>query len=50
MTAEYITVSVGGKTWTAYKRVMVRASFKEAARSFELEIAAEGGAKHHSKL
>jgi len=43
---EIVTATVGGQTWTAWKRVMIRASFKEAARSFEMEIAAElGGAQ-----
>ncbi|WP_316234963.1 MULTISPECIES: phage baseplate assembly protein [unclassified Bradyrhizobium] len=38
-----VTVSAGGALWTAWRRVMVRASFKEAARSFQIEAAAEPG-------
>lgn len=38
-----VTVSAGGRLWTAWRRVMVRASFKSAARSFQIEAAAEGG-------
>lgn len=43
MTPEIVTMTVGGQTWTAWERVMIRASFKEAARSFEMTIAAERG-------
>ncbi len=39
-----VTVMAGGARWTAWRRVMVRASFKDAARSFQIEAAAEGGA------
>lgn len=39
-----ITVAAGGGLWTAFRRVMVRASFQDAARSFQLEVAAEPGA------
>lgn len=40
-----VTVSAGGGLWTAWRRVMVRASFKDAARTFQIEAAAElGGA------
>jgi prophage tail gpP-like protein len=41
---EIVTVSAGGGLWSAWERVMVRASFQEAARSFSIEAAAEGGA------
>jgi prophage tail gpP-like protein len=41
MGEELVTVSAGGQTWTAFRRVMVQASLKEAARSFHLDIAAE---------
>lgn len=40
----FITVAAGGGLWRAFERVMVRASFQEAARSFQLEVAAEPGA------
>jgi prophage tail gpP-like protein len=39
-----VTVAAGGGLWTAFERVLVRASFQEAARSFELKVAAEPGA------
>ena len=46
MPAEIVTVSVqGGRAWTAWESVRIKASFKEAARSFELKAAAEGGAR-----
>lgn len=42
---EVISVIVDGMGYTAFKRAQVRAGFKEAARAFELTIAAElGGA------
>lgn len=44
MGIEYVTISVGGMTYTAFEQMQVRASFNEAARSFRLEIAAEPGA------
>jgi prophage tail gpP-like protein len=44
MGPELVTVLANGAPWTAFRRVMVRASFKEAARSFHLDIAAEPGA------
>ncbi len=47
---EIVTATVGGQTWTAWKRVMIRASYKEAARSFELEIAAERGGAQTNAL
>lgn len=47
---EIVTVTVGGQTWTAFRRVMIRASYKEAARSFELEIAAERGGAQTNAL
>lgn len=40
----WITVAAGGGLWTAFERVLVRASFQEAARSFQLKVAAEPGA------
>jgi len=40
----FITVGAGGGLWTAFERVLVRASFQEAARSFQLKVAAEPGA------
>jgi prophage tail gpP-like protein len=43
MGPEFITVSAGGGLWTAYERFTVTASFHDAARSFELEVAAESG-------
>jgi len=41
---EVVTVSASGLNYSAFERVQVRASFKEAARSFRLEVAAELGA------
>lgn len=41
MGPEFVTVKANGKEWTAFKRVQVRASFTEAARTFQIEIAAE---------
>ena len=41
MGEEYVTISAGGFTWSAFRRVMVRGAIKEAARSFHLDIAAE---------
>jgi len=43
MGEEIVTVSAGGKTWTAFESVSVAAHFRHAARSFHLEIAAEPG-------
>jgi prophage tail gpP-like protein len=40
---EFVTVSAGGGLWSAWRRVMVRASFQEAARSFQIEAAVERG-------
>lgn len=40
---ELITVTAGGGRWSAWRRVMVRASFQHAARSFEIEAAVERG-------
>lgn len=44
MGPEVVTVAAGGRVWTAFRRVMVRAAINEAARSFQLEIAAEPSA------
>ena len=41
---EVVYVEVDGKEYTAFHRVQVRAGYKEAARAFELSIAAELGA------
>ncbi|WP_316191606.1 phage baseplate assembly protein [Bradyrhizobium sp. SZCCHNRI3018] len=38
-----VTVQAGGGLWAAWRRVMVRASFKDAARTFQIEAAAEPG-------
>ncbi|WP_315734162.1 phage baseplate assembly protein [Bradyrhizobium sp. SZCCHNR1093] len=38
-----VTVLAGGAQWTAWRRVLVRAAFKSAARSFQIEAAAEPG-------
>ena len=38
-----VTVSAGGGMWTAFERMSVTASFQDAARSFQLKVAAEGG-------
>lgn len=43
MGEEVVTVAVGGDRWTAFRRVMVRASFQDAARSFQIEAAVERG-------
>ncbi|WP_316197728.1 phage baseplate assembly protein [Bradyrhizobium sp. SZCCHNS2002] len=40
---EVVTVIAGGRQWTAWRRVLVRASFQDAARSFQIEAAAEPG-------
>jgi prophage tail gpP-like protein len=40
---EIMTVVAGGGTFTGFERIMVRASFSDAARSFQLKIAAENG-------
>ena len=44
MGIERVTIEAGGQLWTAFERVIVRASFQEAARSFNFTAAAEGGA------
>lgn len=41
---EVVSVEVDGVRYTAFDRVQVRASYKEAARAFELSVAAELGA------
>ena len=38
------TLTVNGQPWTAYEKLTVHAAINEAARTFTLEIAAEGGA------
>lgn len=38
-----VTVAAGGGFWTAWRRVMVQASFQRAARSFQIEAAVERG-------
>ena len=43
MGPEIVTVVAGGRRWTAFESVEVTASYKEAARSFKIEIAAESG-------
>lgn len=43
MGEERITVTVGGKTYASFLRVEVSAAFNEAARSFQIECAHEGG-------
>lgn len=43
MQDEIVTVAVGGQLFTGFRRVLVRASFKEAVRSFQLEVAFEAG-------
>lgn len=43
MGIERVTVLAGGGEFTGFERVMVRASFQDAARTFELKIAAEQG-------
>lgn len=40
---EVVSVAVNGQRYTAFMRAQVRASYKEAARAFELTIAAEPG-------
>ena len=40
---EVVTVLADGQVWTAWRRVTVRASFQDAARSFQIEAAAELG-------
>lgn len=43
MGEEFVTISAGGAVWSAFERVMVEASFRDAARSFRIEAAAEAG-------
>lgn len=43
-TTEVVTVLVDGAPYTAFVSVQVRAGYDEAARAFELDIAAEAGA------
>jgi prophage tail gpP-like protein len=43
MGPEIITVLVDGRLWTAFRRVMVRHAFRDAALSFQLDIAADHG-------
>jgi prophage tail gpP-like protein len=43
MGPELVSVIAGGMRWTAWERVLVRASFQEGARSFRIEAAAEAG-------
>jgi prophage tail gpP-like protein len=45
MGPEFVTIAAGGMIYSAFERVLVRASYKEAARTFALEIAAENGAE-----
>jgi prophage tail gpP-like protein len=40
---EIVTVLANGMQWTAWRRVMVQASFKSAVRKFQIEAAAEPG-------
>lgn len=40
---EVVTVIAGGGQWTAWKKVSVKASFQDAARSFTITAAAEPG-------
>lgn len=40
---EFVTVIANGAQWSAWRRVTVRASFQDAARSFQIEAAAEPG-------
>lgn len=41
MGPEIVTLGTAGGQWTAFERVMVRAAYNEAARSFHLDVAAE---------
>lgn len=50
MGIEVVTINVGGMTYTAFKVATVRAAFNEAARSFNLEIAAELGASATNQI
>jgi prophage tail gpP-like protein len=44
MPDEFITISVGGTVYSAFESMSVSAAFDEAARSFEMTVAAEFGA------
>lgn len=44
MGVEIVTILVDGKYWTAFRRVMVRWSFRDAALAFQIDIAADQGA------
>ncbi len=50
MGVEHLTVGVGGMNYSAFKVATVRASFNEAARSFNLIIAAEAGASGTNQI
>ncbi|MBR2117665.1 MAG: hypothetical protein IJ935_03130 [Afipia sp.] len=43
MGPEVVSILAGGMLWTAWERVMVRASFQDGARSFQIDAAAENG-------
>jgi prophage tail gpP-like protein len=43
MGEEFVTVAAGGGLWSAWRRVMVKASFQEAARTFQIDAAVERG-------
>ena len=43
MGVEIVKVIVDGKSWSAFRRVMVRWSFRDAALAFQIEIAADQG-------
>lgn len=43
MGPELVTIGAGGATYVAFKRIEVTAALNEAARSFSMLIAAEGG-------
>lgn len=50
MGIEYVTISVGGGSYTAFKLVEVKAAFNEASRSFRIVLAAELGASATNAL
>jgi prophage tail gpP-like protein len=43
MGPEIVTIAAGGAVWSAFVDAEVRAAYNEAARSFRLTVAAEGG-------
>lgn len=43
MGEEFVTIAAGAGVYSGFERVLVRASYKDAARTFEIDVAAEFG-------